>query len=70
MRRATWSMAGGLLLGLAVAAAGSQERGMGGVGITVFADTNYRGENASFDRNVDDLENNGWKDRIRSARPR
>jgi hypothetical protein len=68
MRSARWMIAAAVLLGLTAAAPGGQERGMGGVGITVYADPNYRGENASFDRDVRDLGEYRLADRISSLR--
>ena len=68
MRSATWTIAGLLVIGLAAAAPTGQDRGMGGIGITVFADPNYRGENASFDRDVRDLGEYRFANRISSLR--
>lgn len=68
MRRTTWTIAGLLVLGLAVAAPTGQDRGMGGVGITVFADPSYRGENATFDRDVRSLSEYRLDNRISSLR--
>jgi len=62
----------GLAAALAVAAAPLlaqyQGRAMGGVGITVFRDENFRGENASFRQDVPDLRRFGFSDRITSLR--
>lgn len=68
MRPVTWTISGLLLLGLAAAASSGQDRGMGGVGITVFADPNYRGENATFDREVRSLSEYRLDNRISSLR--
>jgi hypothetical protein len=45
-----------------------QERQMGGIGITVFRDENFRGANATFRRDVPDLRQYGLNDRITSLR--
>lgn len=68
MRRARQMCAGLVLVGLAAAAPSGQERGMGGVGITVFADPSYRGENATFVREVRNLEDYRFANRISSLR--
>lgn len=44
----------------------AQDRRLGGVGITVFQDENFRGENASFRSDVPDLRRFGFNDRITS----
>lgn len=44
------------------------EKQMGGVGITVFRDENFRGENATFRQDVPDLRRYGFSDRITSLR--
>ena len=44
----------------------TQERQMGGVGITVFDDRNFRGRNATFRDDVPDLRSYGLNDRIES----
>jgi len=46
----------------------AQERQMGGVGITVFADANFRGKSSTFREDVSDLEPLGLNDRISSLR--
>lgn len=46
----------------------AQEREMGGVGITVFADRNFRGESATFREDVPDLRPFGLNDKISSLR--
>ena len=59
---------------LSVAAAGAtvlsfaQERQMGGVGITVFADPNFRGKSSTFRQDVPDLEPFRLNDKISSLR--
>jgi Beta/Gamma crystallin len=45
-----------------------QERQMGGDGITVFADRNFRGQSATYREDVPDLEPLGLNDRISSLR--
>jgi Beta/Gamma crystallin len=46
----------------------AQERQMGGVGITVFADSNFRGQGATFRQDVRDLARHDFNDRISSLR--
>jgi hypothetical protein len=46
----------------------AQDRRLGGVGITVFRDENFRGENATFRQDVPDLRRFGFNDRITSLR--
>src|SRR5215831_18406457 len=46
----------------------AQERQMGGIGITVFADLNFRGKTATFRQDVPDLRPMGLDNRIRSLR--
>lgn len=46
----------------------AQERGMGGVGLTVFADRNFGGRSATFTSNVADLRSSGLDNRISSLR--
>ena len=41
---------------------------MGGIGITVFRDENFRGQNATFRQDVPDLRQYGFNDRITSLR--
>jgi Beta/Gamma crystallin len=43
-------------------------RQMGGAGITVFRDENFRGQNATFRQDVPDLRSYGFNDRITSLR--
>jgi hypothetical protein len=45
-----------------------EERQMGGIGITVFRDENFRGENATFRQDVPDLSRYNFNDRITSLR--
>lgn len=52
----------------AVSAAQPDVRQMGGVGITVFEDRQYRGRNATFRNDVPDLRRVGLNDRIESLR--
>lgn len=47
-------------------AAAQRERAMGGIGITVYEDTNFRGRNATFRDDVADLRQSGMNDRIES----
>jgi hypothetical protein len=62
----------GFAVALAVAAAPLaaqyEERAIGGIGITVFRDENFRGENATFRSDVPDLRRFGFSDRITSIR--
>ena len=46
----------------------AQQRQMGGVGITVFADRNFRGKSATFQEDVPDLARYDLNDRISSLR--
>ncbi len=46
----------------------AQERQMGGVGITVFTDQNFRGKSSTFRHDVPDLEPRGINDKISSLR--
>lgn len=58
-----------LLLAVAGAAATlAQERRMGGVGITVFANRNFEGRSATFRDDVSNLRDSGLNDRIWSLR--
>jgi hypothetical protein len=61
---------GGLLLAAAVANAhaAQQGRSIGGIGITVYEDANYRGENATFLDDVPSLNRYGLSRRISSLR--
>ena len=52
------------LIGLSLA----QQRQMGGIGITVFVDRNFRGKSATFRDDVPDLARLGLNDRISSFR--
>lgn len=54
-----------LLTGMA-ADAGAQGRDMGGIGLTVYADPNFRGANATFRNDVVNLQSVGMNDRISS----
>ena len=45
-----------------------KEKQIGGVGVTVFRDENFRGENATFRQDVPDLKRYGFNDRITSLR--
>jgi len=45
----------------------AQERQMGGVGITIFADRNFRGQSSTFREDVPDLEPLGLNDKISSV---
>lgn len=62
----------GLTVAFALAAATVlaqyQERTIGGVGITVFRDENFRGENTTFRQDVPDLRRYSFSDRITSLR--
>ena len=58
--------AAGLLAATAVPAHAQRERAMGGVGITVYEDSNFRGRNATFRNDVPDLRQVGLNDRIES----
>jgi hypothetical protein len=63
-----------LIVSTAILFAGSSraqiylEKQTGGVGITVFRDENFRGENATFRQDVTDLRRYGFNDRITSLR--
>jgi hypothetical protein len=46
----------------------AQQRQMGGVGITVFADRNFRGKSATFQEDVSDLSRFDFNDRISSLK--
>jgi Beta/Gamma crystallin len=46
----------------------AQQRQVGGVGLTVFADSNFRGKTQTFRRDVSDLARYGLNDRISSLR--
>lgn len=46
----------------------AQERAMGGQGITVFEDSNFRGRSASYTRDVSNLDGSGLNDRISSLK--
>lgn len=48
--------------------AASQDRQMGGVGITVFTDRNFRGKSATYREDIPDLEPLGLNDQISSLR--
>ncbi len=65
----------GLVVALTLSAAvflaarlAAQDRRLGGIGITVFRDENFRGENATFREDVPDLRRFGFSDRITSLR--
>ncbi len=63
------ALTGVLLVSAAIFFAGrlaAQDRRIGGVGITVFRDENFRGENATFRQDVADLRRFGFGDRITS----
>jgi hypothetical protein len=53
-------------MGSATRAAQPDARQMGGIGITVFEDSNYRGRNATFRDDEPDLRRAGLNDRIQS----
>ena len=55
------------VIGTAVASS-AQERQLGGVGITVFTDSNFRGKSATFREDVSDLVRHGLNDKISSLR--
>ena len=46
----------------------AQERQMGGVGITVFVDQNFRGKSATFRQDVPNLDLIGLNDKVSSLR--
>lgn len=54
------------LLAAAPPAPAQRGRAMGGIGITVYADANFRGRNATFRDDVADLRPSGMNDRIES----
>lgn len=68
MRRSSWLLTAIALSAIVAAAPAAQERGIGGVGITVFADQSYRGENATFTRDVPSLSDYRLANRISSLR--
>ena len=49
-----------------VVASSAQERQLGGVGITIFTDSNFRGKSATFREDVSDLVRHGLNDKISS----
>ena len=51
-----------------ILAAPAQERHMGGVGITIFADRNFRGKSATFQQDVPNLDGLGFNDKVSSLR--
>lgn len=55
-----------MALTTATPALAQRERAMGGIGITVYEDTNFRGRNATFRDDVADLRQTGMNDRIES----
>src|SRR5262245_27578076 len=57
-----------VFVSIAIMTGFAQERQMGGVGITVFADRNFRGRTATFRNDVSDLGPTGLNDRISSLR--
>lgn len=63
---AVWSALIALLGPTAMSSA--QERHMGGVGITVFTDSNFRGSSATFREDVPDLNRFGLNDQVSSLR--
>ena len=46
----------------------AQERQMGGVGITIFTDQNFRGKSSTFREDVPDLEPLGLNDKVSSIK--
>jgi hypothetical protein len=46
----------------------TQERQIGGIGLTVFAERNFRGRSATFRENIADLRTVGLNDRVSSLR--
>ena len=46
----------------------AQERAMGGEGITVFEDRDFRGKSATYTRDVANLADSGLNDRISSLK--
>jgi len=63
-----WHLVALVAVGLAVSspAHAQRERAMGGVGITVYQDSNFGGRNATFRDDVADLRQSGMNDRIES----
>ena len=59
-----WTIFLALLVSTASITLGSQERQIGGVGLTVYSDTNFRGRNATFRQDTPDLQPFGLNDRI------
>jgi hypothetical protein len=46
-----------------VVVSSAQERQLGGVGITIFTDSNFRGKSATFREDVSDLVRHGLNDK-------
>ncbi len=57
-----------LLIAGSVISAHAQEREMGGIGITVFEDRNFRGKSATYNNDVENLDGSGFNDKISSIR--
>lgn len=68
MRVTTWAALVTAALALAVASPAAQQRDIGGVGLTVFEDRNYRGDNATFLNDEPSLGATGLDRRISSLR--
>ena len=62
-----WIAAGAVMICLlAATSAAAQERQIGGVGVTVFSDSNFRGSNATFRTAIPNLQSAGLNDRVSS----
>lgn len=66
MRRVRFATAAVMLWALMASMAAAQGRQMGGVGITVYDDPNFRGRNATFRTAIVNLQRSGMNDRISS----
>lgn len=68
MVRSIGLVAASVILFASASAAQFEQFQLGGVGITVFQDESFRGENATFRQDVPDLRQYGFDDRITSLR--
>src|SRR5688500_7643650 len=65
--RMDWMAAGAVTICVLTAtSAPAQERQIGGIGVTVFSDSNFRGSNATFRTAIPNLQSAGLNDRISS----
>lgn len=68
LRGLACSLVVGVFLGAAVVCSAQDPRFIGGAGITVFADANFRGTTQTFQSDVSDLRSSGLDNRISSLR--